>query len=236
MKLGLGLSLPGVAAMGGKPAYRLYASAEFWIDARLNPASGTPVDLTANARTITVGGTPTFSAGSHWVFNGSTDYFEMADDPDLDFSGTDSFTAMVVFTQTGTSAATYMAKRTTVGNSPSESTRGWVLYNPAGGNLALYRGDNAATIEQDSGTWTSGAKTVLALRRTPTTADVTSTATTGSESAITAGDLSNSQVLRIGRLAGAGTQYSGLNLHAAMLWRRALTAAELASIRADFGA
>jgi len=233
MKLGLGLSIPGIAASGGKAAARLYAESEFWIDARTNPSNGVPIDQSGNARAITVGGTPTFTAGVEWTFNGSSDYFEMADADDLDFSGTDSFTAIVVFTQTGTSAATYMAKRATTGNTPGLDV-GWFIQNVGDTNTAMYRGDNGNTIEQETQTWSPGVKTALTLVRTPTAATLFANGT-GTGSAITAGSLANSLVLRIGRLSGAGAQYAGINFHAAGLWRRALTSTEQAAIRADLG-
>lgn len=52
MKLGLNLAIPGIAAQQGKVAQRAYHRAVFQLDARRNPSSGAPTDLSANALAV----------------------------------------------------------------------------------------------------------------------------------------------------------------------------------------
>ena len=49
-----------------------------------------------------------------------------------------------------------------------------------------------------------------------------------------AGGYANSEVMRIGRLSGASTQYVDMELVAAAVWRRALNASEIATIVARY--
>jgi hypothetical protein len=65
-------------------------------------------------------------------------------------------------------------------------------------------------------------------------ARVNGTGTTASGTGVTA-TLANSEVMRIGRLSGAGTSYADMELLAAMVFRRALSAAELSAIAAYYG-
>jgi len=52
----------------------------------------------------------------------------------------------------------------------------------------------------------------------------------------TTGSLSNAEVLRIARLAGAGTEYADMELLAVAVFRRVLSAAEISAITAYYQA
>lgn len=91
MKLGLGLSLPGVAAMGGKLGQKLMSSADFQVDAVRS--GGAFTDLGPNALTITNNGT-VYNAGGWWEFT-SGDSLAVADNSLWTLASGDTMTVVV---------------------------------------------------------------------------------------------------------------------------------------------
>jgi hypothetical protein len=168
-----------------------------------------------------------------WLF-GTDDYMEVADNTLIDFANTDSFTLFAVarqFTTFGTNDAILAKKENT-----TAATAGYLLGND-GTTAALGRmqigdgviGTDAVTgASRVSGTLTSLTavrnvstdNTIVYLNGTAGTAVTDTTLLT----------LANAEVLRVGRLSGAGTEYNDMELVAAAIFRRALSATEITTI------
>ena len=201
----------------------------------------------ATSFTATTGQTVTINRGASgrktvavtapcWLF-GTDDYLEVPDDPLLDFAAGESFTVLVAHRARatfGTSDALAAKKADT-----TAATQGWAL--TAGSSTAartqLQVGDGAAGATAVSGSRTSGAVSVVAGVR-DTTADTLTVYLNGTAGTpvtdTTTSSSANAEVLRIGRLSGAGTEYADMELMAAAVWRRALTAAEISALSAYF--
>ena len=167
-----------------------------------------------------------------WLL-GTDDYLEVPDDPLLDFAAGESFTVLVAHRARatfGTSDALAAKKADT-----TAATQGWAL--TAGSSTAaqaqLQVGDGAAGATAVSGSRTSGAVSVVAGVR-DTTADTLTVYLNGTAGTpvtdTTTSSSANAEVLRIGRLSGAAAGYADAEVMAAAVWRRALTAAEIAAL------
>jgi hypothetical protein len=168
-----------------------------------------------------------------WLF-GTDDYMEVADNDLLDFAATDSFTLFVVQRQWntfGTNDAILGKKADT-----TAATAGYLLGDD---------GTTAALARMQSGDGTNGTSTVTGSSRTAgilntiagvrnvstdnTIVYLNGTAGTAVTDTTTA-TLANAEVMRLGRLSGAGTEYNDMELVAAAIFRRALTAAEITTL------
>jgi hypothetical protein len=167
-----------------------------------------------------------------WLL-GTDDYLEVADNDLIDFGATDSFTALVVHRPWGTQGTndTLIAKKANTTN----TTAGWSL--SGGSSTALQGqgqvGDGSAGITAVSGSRTAGAVSLVAAVRNVATDDVIVYLNGTAGSAVTdttTATLANSEVMRVGRLSGAGTEYADMEFVAGALWRRALTSSELTTI------
>jgi hypothetical protein len=169
-----------------------------------------------------------------WLL-GTDDFFQVADNDLLDFGTTDSFTLVAVVRDWSTSATlhSWIAKKTAVYSASSAGY--WLGRDTGSAAMAIADGTAQAT---DLQSISAGALMVASLTRDIATgtiaARVNGTGTTASGTGVTA-TLANSEVMRIGRLSGAGTSYADMELLAAMVFRRALTAAELSAIAAYYG-
>jgi hypothetical protein len=167
-----------------------------------------------------------------WLF-GTDDYMEVPDNDLIDFGASDSFTLIAVHRPWATQGTndTLIAKKANTTN----TTAGWSL--SGGSSTALQGqaqlGDGTAGITAVSGSRTSGALTVSAAVRNVTTDDLivylNGTAGTAITDTTTA-TLANSEVMRVGRLSGAGTEYADMELVSVAVIRRALTQAEITAI------
>jgi len=171
-----------------------------------------------------------------WLF-GSSSYMEVPDNDLLDFSATDSFTVVGVVRQWGTTPAdTRIAmKWSNVGVSS-----GWYLTNgnPSSTQFMAITGDAGGTIAAGNTTATTGTvNTVIGVRDTATdqvtlyTNGVAGTPVTD----FTVGTLANSGPMTIGRQDIGGAQYAQMELLAVAIFRRALTATEIAAINTYYG-
>jgi hypothetical protein len=167
-----------------------------------------------------------------WLL-GTDDYLEVADNGLIDFGATDSFTALVVHRPWGTQGTndTLIAKKANTTN----TTAGWSL--SGGSSTALQGqgqvGDGSAGITAVSGSRTAGAVSLVAAVRNVATDDVIVYLNGTAGSAVTdttTATLANAEVMRVGRLSGAGTEYADMEFVAGALWRRALTSSELTTI------
>jgi hypothetical protein len=173
-----------------------------------------------------------------WLF-GTDDYMEVADSALLDFGASDSFTVLAVHRPWATQGTndTLIAKKANATN----TTQGYSL--SGGSSTALQGqaqiGDGTAGITAVSGSRTSGQLTITAAVRNVSADnlivylnDTAGTAITDT----TTGSLSNAEVFRVARLSGAGTEYADMELVAVSVFRRALTATEIAQITAYYQA
>jgi hypothetical protein len=173
-----------------------------------------------------------------WLL-GTDDFFEVADNDLLDFGATDSFTVVAIYRNWSTTATqhTYVSKK----QDTLASTVGWMLYgNPGLPNATAMISDGTNRPYVDGVTAGAAGTAVMsvAIRNTETDqviayTRVGSAATTGTDTTTTS--IANNLAMRIGRRAGSGTNYADVELLAAMVFRRALSAAELSAIAAYYG-
>jgi hypothetical protein len=197
------------------------------------------VESSSNAATVTInrstsGRKAVAVVRPVWLL-GTDDFFEVADNDLLDFGTTDSFTLVAVVRDWSTSATlhSWIAKKTAVYSASSAGY--WLGRDTGSAAMAIADGTAQAT---DLQSISAGALMVASLTRDIATgtiaARVNGTGTTASGTGVTA-TLANSEVMRIGRLSGAGTNYADVELLAAMVFRRALSATELAAIATYYG-
>jgi hypothetical protein len=169
-----------------------------------------------------------------WLL-GTDDYFEVADNDLLDFGATDSFTVVAVVRQWAslTSAQTLIAKATGV----VAPAVGYALARDSSGYYGVIGDGVAAPFDYPGVAANSNLNLIAAVRNVATdtiTAYQSSSANAGATDTTTL-TLANAQVMRIGRLSGASGNYADMELLAAMVFRRALSATELSAIATYYG-
>jgi hypothetical protein len=167
-----------------------------------------------------------------WLL-GTDDYFEIADNDLIDFTNAQDFTLVSVIRAWGTTADdTLIAKKT----STAAGTTGYALEMSTSSATTGRLSDGTTQHSPTATTRTAGALTVLSLVRSGSTVTAYHNSTAGTPVTITAtGAFANAEVMRLGRLSGAGTNYADCELVAAMVFRRALSATELAQIATYYG-
>lgn len=200
-------------------------------------------ELSSNAATVTINrstsGRKTVAVVSPVHLFGTDDYWEIADNALLDFTASQSFTIVAVhrpWATQGTNDVLAAKKANT-----TATTAGWSL--TGGSSTALQGqgqiGDGTKGTTAVSASRTAGALTVTATVRN-VSADTLTTYLNGTAgtpvSDATTASLANSEVVRIGRLSGAGTEYLDAELFAVAVFRRALSASEIASITSYYQA
>jgi hypothetical protein len=162
-----------------------------------------------------------------WLF-GTDDYLEVPDNDLIDFGAADSFTVMAVVRQWATpvSSGRYINKR-------AASGAGYQLQANTTTHAAAFVVEDgaAASVQGISPTSTGGAlRSLIGVRNT--VADTLTTylnSTAGTPvTDTTTGSLANSSVLRMGSRSDSVTTVQDMELVAVAIWRRALTAAEIA--------
>lgn len=175
-------------------------------------------------------------ATSVWSL-GTDDYFEVPDSVLLDMGTGQDFTALVIqrpWWLQGTSD-TLVAKVDTT----TTTAQGWAVSNPTTGDAlrsAGRIGTGATGVEAFGAQRLTGQRQAVLLVRSGATLTAWTGGTAGTPVTSPAGDLSNSSVMRIGRLSGAGTEYLDSEIRAVAVWRRALTTAEIAAVLNYYGA
>ena len=200
-------------------------------------AQTTFTESSVNAATVTINratsGRKSVAVTQPILLFGTDDYLEVADNDLLDFGASNSFTLVAIqrVWATQSTARSLIAKKADL----TAATQGWAL--SSGSTTALQGqmqvGDATNGVTSVSASRTNGTLQVISgVRNTATdtvttwlnnTAGTSITDTTTSTSA-------NAEVMRIGRLSGAGTGYADMELVAAAVWRRALNANEIATI------
>lgn len=167
---------------------------------------------------------------------GTDDYLEVADNDLLDFGASDSFTVALAARLTGapSSTETLMAKRSGL----SAAEVGWFVGALTTPSLNGRIADGAVQISvANSAGWAAGVTNLIGIVR-DTTADTLATRAGGvanSSNDTTTATLSNSEVMRIGRLSGAATVYGNFLFTHAAAFRRALSDGELARLAVEWG-
>lgn len=200
-------------------------------------------ESSANAATVTINrataGRKSVAVVRNVLLFGTDDYLEVADNALLNFALTDSFSVLAVFREhaTPTSFGIYVSKRDSAG-------AGWVLLHngTTSGRGYSVISDGVATTDTAAltGTYTQGNLTCLSAVRNVTADNLlhyaNGVAAGAAVTDATTATLSNALAMRIGRSAGVATNYADMEFVAAAVFRRALTAAEIASIVAYYQA
>jgi hypothetical protein len=174
-----------------------------------------------------------------WLF-GPDDYMEVADNALINFNATDSFTIVLLMRHWGNLEA--FGGALAKGGNTTVSDRGYLIEFQGSGSAKTYMnaaGDTNATDNGVGGTYTYGALTVHAHMRDISSGFIRryyNNVTTQQSDAGT-GTLTNTLALRVGsRTDGVGTAFSAdMELLAVAIFRRALSATEIASINTYYG-
>jgi hypothetical protein len=230
LNLGIGL---GVGSRRPSPAGMIVGRAvRDWKVA----ANQTIPDLTGRGAALTLNGSPTFVAASgsvpaHYTLNGSSQWLSTGDHADLDFGASEPFTLIVVAriaNISGTLAGVIAAKKTA-----ASAVAGYAIYVSSAANrisTGIADGANQPTPVVDLAGQDNLVLPIV-LRRTPGTGvQAALNGTWGISVADTTGSLANAEELRFGRFSGAGTSYQAMHFFRALLFRAALSDAELAAI------
>jgi hypothetical protein len=191
------------------------------------------VESSTNAATVTINraasGRKSVAVTRLVVLFGADDYWEIPDNDLLDFGATDSFTVMVVNRTWGTISNNSVAGK---GTSVDATMTGYQMF--FSGGVSSYRfGDGTNRVGGlGAPSPVSGQLRTLSMHRDvsldrawATTDGVLSGLTTVDT---TTGSLANSNTFRVGGSSSLG--YSDMELFAVAVWRRALTAAEIAAV------
>lgn len=173
-----------------------------------------------------------------WLF-GTDDYMEVTDNALLDFDASESLTVVAahrVWNTQGTND-TLVAKK----DNTTNTTQGWSVSGGSSTALAVQSqiGDGAAGITATSSNRVAGELTITAAVRDSAADTLTVYRNDTPGSAVTdttTGSLSNSEAIRIARLSGAGAEYSDMELVGIAVFRRALSASEVAQVTAYYQA
>ena len=171
-----------------------------------------------------------------WLF-GTDDYMEVADNDLLDFGAADSFTVLAVVRQW----ATPVSNGTLVQKASATNTNGYVLRQDGTTfQVVSTTHDGTNTASEFSAAASAGllASWGFTVNRATQlmTVFLNGTAAPSPASTSSVGSLVNSEVFRIGRRAGAGTNYQDFELLAVAVFRRALTPTEISRITAYYQA
>jgi len=214
----------------------LVFDADFTDAAALVEPFATFVEESSNAATMTINraasGRKSIVVDGPRFLKGTDDMFEVPDDPALDFATGDDFTLMTVirsYDVTPGSDQVLIAKKTDL-----TTAIGYALYIDTTGIPNFVLDDGTAAPTAASGpALTDGQEQVIAIVRDAAgdndiivyTDGVAGTPVTDGSSLT----LANAEVLRFGRLSGAGTNYVDDENVGNVVWAEALTAADIAA-------
>ena len=161
-----------------------------------------------------------------WLF-GTDDYMEVADNALLDFGASDSFTVVALIRQWATppSSSIFLSKS-------NGGDDGYAFFNVSTTAAVRTLIDLTGTEVSRDSAYTFGAVSAVSMvvnRTAQTMVAYTNATATASTSTSSVGSLANALPLRIGRGAGGGAAYSDMELVAVAVFRRALTAGEIAT-------
>lgn len=197
-------------------AEALLATAVLWVDASKSRAQAAIVRATSGRKAVAV-------TRPVWLF-GTDDYLEVADSDLLDFGASDSFTVLACGRQWATASNSVWLSKMSLS---LDTNPGYSIWIASGTTARFERGDGTSAYRR-TGTLTLGALTTLAAVDTGSswTGYVNGTATTSSANP---GSAANALALRIGGSPSL-VLYSDVELFAVAIWRRALSAGEIADM------
>jgi hypothetical protein len=218
--------------IGGTLAF----DADFTDTAALTEPFATFTEKSSNAATVTInraasGYVSTVVDRDLFLFDGTDDYLSVADHADLDFGASDDLSVLaLVRVHDETRGEGFVVKST---SSFTSSAAGYSLNNSSTDSYIQFRTNDGALI-------TSLSPTGLAVRtlaqvagvRDTSVADVTALlgGSAGTpEADASPGSLSNGEALVIGRNATTGSTYTWGQIIAVVLWREALSDADVAA-------
>jgi len=248
--VGLGARSDGAGALSGN-VHRLIIRSGIGGSTVLDVDTSVLTDESATSFTATTGQTVTInrSTGATYMtavvvpgrpkrlFNGSSDYGEVADNASLDFGASDSFTVWALirtWATFGTNDSIVAKKANT-----TDTTAGWSIGNgpSTAAQVRAEIGDGTNGVGcTTSASRTSGALTMVSLVRS-VAADTIAAGIDGTLATpvtdTTTGSLANSEVVRFGRLSGAGTEYTPMRVYAWGIYPGVMTATQLATLKTE---
>lgn len=201
-------------------------------------AQATFTESSANAATVTINratsGRKAVAVTRNVLLFGTDDYLEVADNDLLNFGASESFTVVAVARVWATlpAFASIMAKKI----SGNVADVGWSIYVATAGALNPRLSDGTVQPAPSPGTLTSGSLRLVGVVRNVGADTITGYLNNAANSITdsSTGTFANAEVLRIGRLSGSGTSYTDMEFIAAAVFRRVLTANEIATIVARY--
>lgn len=195
-------------------------------------------ESSSNAATVTINratsGRKSVAVTRNVLLFGTDDYLEVADNDLLDFGASESFTALVVFRPWATPAtsAKLLCKR-----EPGGTNIGWELRSEVSPGLGVIIDDGPnSALRLSLVSYTLGASNVASMvvdRSAQTLVARMGNTESATASTSTVGSILTSSTLRVGSISG-GTSYMDMEFAAAAVFRRALTANEIATIVARY--
>lgn len=212
------------------------------------PANVLDVDFTANSSqssfTATTGGTVTIARSTTgrksvvylgrplWLF-GADDFINVPDNNLIDFAANESLTVIAIQRVHNVAVG---AVQGIVADQTSSAAQGFGLYNGTAATSSMDIHDGSVSIIANTGNKVASSLHVVGGIRDVTADTVTAylDGTAGTPVAdTTTATLNNAQPLRIGSFSGGGTPLDA-EIMAVMVWRRALTAAEMTQVSAFY--
>jgi len=238
----------GVLPMAGRVyAARVYSdltqttdvfNADFTDTTALTEPFATFVEASSNAATVTINraasGLVSTVVDRPMFLLGTDDYFEIPDHANLDFANGDDFTAMVAGRRLIAPTASDKLLDKRVGS----FDQGYKIdFGTTAGRVDVLVEDTAAASAGDTtANTTAGQAFIVALRRDDSTPELEAFLDgvgTGSPSTTATADLSGNTPLRIGALSAATSNFFDGEIHAVVLWREALSDADVATAGAE---
>jgi hypothetical protein len=161
---------------------------------------------------------------------GSDDYLEVPDHPALNFAAGEEFTVCALIRRFGTPASSQVIAAKKVNLTTSA---GWSLHMDTSSQVVARVGDGSANISANTGALAAGALSFVALVRKGGQLYAHLNGTTSAGTADTVGSSVNAEVLRVGRLSGAGTNYADFEIFAFAVFRAGLNDSQLARVRVE---
>lgn len=218
-------------------------SAVFDADFTANTNQSSFTESSSNAATVTInratsGRKAVMVTRPTWLF-GTDDYMEVPDNNLLDMGATDPFTVLVVGRAWGTQGTNdaLVAKKADVTN----TTAGYLLSNHGTTALQLQGdiGDGTNGVEATSASRVAGERKIWAMVRSVASDNLTTYINTTAGTSVTdtsTATLANAEVLRVGRLSGAGTEYADVEIDAVVVVKgTAYDATQLGQIATYYG-
>ena len=173
---------------------------------------------------------PVVSAGLAVMSLATDDYLEVPDSAALNFAAGEEFTVCALIRRFGApgSSQVVAAKKANL-----TTAAGWSLHVDTSRQVVARIGDGTTNISANTAAMTDGALSFVALVRRGGQLFAHLNGTTSAGTADTVGSSVNAEVLRAGRLSGAGTNYVDGEIFALAVFRSGLTDSQLARVRAE---